>query len=73
VPIKLECIDRLGNKINFGLKNDTFILDTESSQLDVSEKDFVPVLLSDFSAPVILDYIYTLDDLALIMEYFIKC
>ncbi|MFT5542916.1 MAG: aminopeptidase N [Glaciecola sp.] len=69
VPIKLECIDRLGNKINFGLKNDTFILDTESSQLDVSEKDFVPVLLSDFSAPVILDYIYTLDDLALIMEY----
>jgi aminopeptidase N len=69
LPIKMECLDRSGRKIDLKLTNDTFLLDSVSSVLAVSTQDFVPVLLSDFSSPVILDYPYSLDDLLLIMTH----
>lgn len=69
LPIKLECLTKAGRKLDFGLHNDTFILDTKEARLAISESDFVPVLLGDFSAPVNLDYRYTIDDLTLIMQY----
>ena len=69
LPIKMECLDRAGNKIPLSLHNDTFVLDSQCADLIVNSTDFVPVLLSDFSAPVSLDYPYTIDDLVLIMTH----
>lgn len=69
LPIKIECLDPNGNKIDVNLSQDTFVLDKASAVLAVPSVNFVPVLLSDFSSPVILDYPYTLDELALIMSY----
>jgi aminopeptidase N len=69
LPIKMECLDRSGRKIDLKLNNDTFVLDAENASLLVPTEDFVPVLLSDFSAPVILDYPYSLDDFLLIMTF----
>jgi len=69
LPIKMECLDRSGSKIDLKLSNDTLVLDSANATLAVSNQDFVPVLLSDFSSPVILDYPYSLDDLLLIMTH----
>jgi aminopeptidase N len=69
LPIKMECLDRSGSKIDLKLSNDTFVLDSASATLAVSSQDFVPVLLSDFSSPVMLDYPYSLHDLLLIMTH----
>ena len=69
IPIKMECLDPTGRKIDLKLNNDTFVLDAERASLFVTNEDFVPVLLSDFSAPVILDYPYSLEDLLLIMTF----
>jgi aminopeptidase N len=69
LPIKMECLHRSGSKIDLKLSNDTFVLDSASATLAVSSQDFVPVLLSDFSSPVMLDYPYSLDDLLLIMTH----
>lgn len=69
LPIKMECLERSGTKIDLKLSNDTFVLDSASATLEVSSQDFIPVLLSDFSSPVMLDYAYSLDDLLLIMTH----
>ena len=69
IPIKMECIDRTGKKIQIATENDTFVLNSDCAELDVPAHDYVPVLLSDFSSPVILNYPYNLDDLALIMTH----
>lgn len=69
LPIKMECLERSGRKIDVNLNNDTFVLDEANASLIVPSEDFVPVLLSDFSAPVILDYPYSLEDYFLIMTF----
>jgi aminopeptidase N len=69
LPIKMECLNRSGSRIDLKLSNDTFVLDSASATLAVSSQDFVPVLLSDFSSPVMLDYPYSLHDLLLIMTH----
>ena len=69
LPIKMECLERSGRKIDVNLTNDTFVLDKANASVTVPSEDFVPVLLSDFSAPVILDYPYSLEDYLLIMTF----
>lgn len=69
LPIKMECLERSGRKLDLNLNNDTFVLDKENASVTVPSEDFVPVLLSDFSAPVILDYPYSLEDYLLIMTF----
>jgi aminopeptidase N len=71
IPIKLECFTNEGEKIATHLTNDTLLLETATSSiiLDVDHDQITPSLLQDFSAPVIIDYQYTLDQLLIIIEH----
>ncbi|MDT0627158.1 aminopeptidase N [Alteromonas sp. W364] len=69
LPIKLECIEYNGSSVALDLQQGTFVLDTETASLDVHANDCVPVLLSDFSAPVKVHYDYSLEELLLILQH----
>ena len=69
IPIKMECFDQSGNKINIALENDTYVLaETKANMRFESLGRVTPSLLQDFSAPVKIEYEYTLDDLLIIIE-----
>lgn len=70
VPIQMECFDQHGNKVKTGLINDTLIIDGANKRLtlDVENDALTPSLLQNFSAPVIIDYHYSLAQLVVIIE-----
>jgi aminopeptidase N len=69
LPIKLECLEYNGSSVALDLQQGTFVLDTETASLNVHANDCVPVLLSDFSAPVKVHYDYSLEELLLILQH----
>lgn len=71
IPIKLECFDADGNKIDTSLSNDTLVLTDAKHILDlgIQEGMVTPSLLQDFSAPVIVEYAYNAESLLKIMQY----
>ncbi|GAB54935.1 aminopeptidase N [Glaciecola punicea ACAM 611] len=71
VPIKLECFDKNGHKVDTRLKNDTLVMNSASTALvlDVPNEQITPSLLQDFSAPVLIEYDYTLSQLLIIIEF----
>jgi aminopeptidase N len=69
IPIKMECLSKNGERVTLPQQNDTFVLTEETQSLVLSNAADVPVLLSDFSAPVILHYDYSVDDLLAIIEH----
>ncbi|MBF7072790.1 aminopeptidase N [Glaciecola sp. MH2013] len=69
IPIKMECIGTDGLPLDLGLTNNTFVLDKSKASLELTTNDYVPVLLSDFSAPVQLDYDYTNRELLVIINH----
>lgn len=69
IPIKLECFNQQGEKLSLPISNDTFVLESEFARLDCnSNETVIPALLQDFSAPVIVDFKHSLDDLLLILK-----
>ena len=71
VPVKLQLFTASGDKVETGLLNDTLVLQSETASLIVNaESDgLTPSLLQDFSAPVIIEYEYVLDQLLTILQY----
>lgn len=69
IPIKMECFDSNGSKLETGLLNDTYVLNQESDQLVIDGgSEVTPSLLQNFSAPVKIDYEYSFDDLLVILR-----
>ena len=71
LPIKLELFTQDGKKIETNLDKDTFILRNGSASLgiDANGEMLTPSLLQDFSAPVIIEYEYILDELLVILQH----
>lgn len=71
LPIKLELFTQDGKKIETNLEKDTLVLQHESASLTVNSNGvkLTPSLLQDFSAPVIIEYEYMLDELLVILQY----
>ena len=71
LPIKLECFDESGNKLALGLANDTFVLNKEKDELHIKTQSrlVTPSLLQDFSAPIKIDYQYSVEQLLTILRY----
>ena len=69
IPIKMECLSENGEQVTLPLENDTFVLTKETDSIVLSNSAKVPVLLGDFSAPVVLHYDYSVSDLLAIIEY----
>ncbi len=71
IPIQLGLLDAKGNDYPLGLENETLIL-TESEQSfqfnHITERP-TPSLLRGFSAPVKLQYDYSIADLIFLMKY----
>ena len=59
IPIAIECLTNEGKQI--ALESNIFVLDKYKDELeiDTNSKSFIPVLLSDFSAPIKIEYPYT--------------
>lgn len=70
IPIKLECFNENGSKLNTGLENDTLVLTEREQTIALEEQGahISPSLLQDFSAPVVVHYDYTIADLINIIE-----
>ncbi len=69
IPIKMECFDSDGNKLETGLTNDTYVLDKSSDSLIIEgDSDITPSLLQNFSAPVKVEYDFSFDDLLVILQ-----
>lgn len=71
LPIKLELFTKSGDKIDTKLDNDTLILQSESVSVMVAAngEELTPSLLQDFSAPVIIEYEYSLEQLLIILQH----
>lgn len=71
VPIKLEVFNSLGDKLATNLVDDTLVLEGATASITVNEtsEKLTPSLLQDFSAPVIIDYEYSLKQLLCILKY----
>jgi aminopeptidase N len=71
IPIKLGCFLQNGQLVDTKLDNDTLILDGSSStlHLDAPSEQITPSLLQNFSAPVLIEYEYTLAQLLIILEH----
>ena len=71
IPIKLECLLKNGDKIDTHLQNDTFILSSDTSilELDAPSGQVTPSLLQNFSSPIVIEYQYSLDQLITIIKY----
>ncbi|MFT6270067.1 MAG: aminopeptidase N, partial [Alphaproteobacteria bacterium] len=71
VPIKLECFLPNGQKVDTQLENDTLVLQSSSStlHLDAASDQITPSLLQNFSAPVVIEYEYTLAQLLVIIKF----
>ena len=71
VPIKLECFLANGQKLDTRLPNDTLVLQTHEATLtlEAQHTDVTPSLLQNFSAPVIIEYQYTLAQLLTIIKF----
>lgn len=61
IPIKLECFDNHGNKLESGITDDTFVLEKSKASLllPVASENITPSLLQNFSAPVIVEFNYS--------------
>ncbi len=68
IPVKLAIFDRDNGAL---VKEDLVMLDTQSQTFEFNAITVNPVmsLLRDFSAPVQLDFDYSSDDLAFLMQY----
>jgi aminopeptidase N len=71
VPIKLECFLQNGDKVDTRLENDTLVLQSSSSMLhlDAPSDQVTPSLLQNFSAPVVIEYEYSLAQLLVIIKF----
>lgn len=71
LPIKLELFTQNGKKIDTNLDNDTLILDSDSASImvAVNGQELTPSMLQDFSAPVIIEYEYSLEQLLTILQH----
>lgn len=69
IPIALECLSVDGAQIP--LEQDVFVLDKKSASLAIpsDDKDFIPVLLSDFSSPIKIHYPYSDNELLTIAAH----
>lgn len=72
IPINLSVIDESGNEHYVDAqKTGTFVLDCERASINLPAhlSTGVPVILSDFSAPVRIAFEYTLDELLHVIRY----
>jgi aminopeptidase N len=69
IPIAIECLTNEGKRIS--LESSIFVLDKEKGtlEIDTNLKSFIPVLLSDFSAPIKIEYAYTEQELLTIAMF----
>lgn len=71
IPIKMECFDSEGRKIDTKLANDTFVLSEAEAELrlPLTSDSLTPSLLQEFSAPVIVEYDYSFEQLLTIIQH----
>jgi aminopeptidase N len=72
IPVNISLLDEQGNEVFIDKnKTGTFVLNETSQSIpfDDNGEQYVPVLLSDFSAPVKVDYHYSLEQLLHIVRY----
>ena len=71
VPIKLEIFTHFGEKVDTNLDNDTLVLQSKSASFVVTANadGLTPSLLQDFSAPVLIQYEYSLEQLLTILKH----
>jgi aminopeptidase N len=69
IPIAIECLTNDGKQI--ALESNIFVLDKDKDELeiDTNSKSFIPVLLSDFSAPIKIEFPYTDRELLTIANF----
>lgn len=72
IPVKLSLLDAQGNESFIDAQNSgTFVLNTETETvaLGAEHKDAIPILLTDFSAPVKVDFEYAIGDILHIIQH----
>ncbi|MFC3121667.1 aminopeptidase N [Agaribacter flavus] len=70
VPISTKFLDESGQEIKVSsLNNGNIIVDRDKVSVTVESENVTPVLLDNFSAPIIVEYDYAIDELLHIIQY----